>query len=407
MRFITIICILLQVPVFAQHGTIFRELTFEQALTAAQEEGKLVFMDCYTSWCGPCRKMAENIFPLQEAGDFFNPRFVCVKYDMEKGEGPQLAKQFNIQGYPTFLIIRPDRSLQHKIVGAYELPEFISQVEKGLNDTTNLSYLNQLYREGKMNKSQLVVYHKQLLDVVEIQEAQQVYNDLVNQLSDEEKLQPEYWPTIYQSANCPLYSPMYKFLLTHLTELRENIGKKEVDSFLEERYFPSLQDYIMGYNNERTSPMHLLQEQIPLLNIEHQETLNNYLQVAELTYYKKIQELATLIEQNLNHQEIEDLLIYAYAYRAIAWNSEKDSLPAEWHTYGKHLADLMISKMEQEKDSLNTPKIVSDYVSMIYCFQHELPQDLRERLIKLGQTILPNLQGNEVQIKLVTDLFRL
>ena len=37
----------------AQDGVKFEDLTFEQALAKAKVENKLVFMDCYTSWCGP------------------------------------------------------------------------------------------------------------------------------------------------------------------------------------------------------------------------------------------------------------------------------------------------------------------------------------------------------------------
>ena len=68
-------------------GVEFRDLTFQQALEQAQKEGKLVFMDCYTSWCGPCKYMLNTVFVLPEMGEFFNDQFVNVKYDMEKGEG--------------------------------------------------------------------------------------------------------------------------------------------------------------------------------------------------------------------------------------------------------------------------------------------------------------------------------
>lgn len=71
----------------AAQGVEFRDLTFGQALEQARTENKLVFMDCYTSWCGPCKNMLKNVFTLPEAGEFMNAHFVCVKYDMEKGEG--------------------------------------------------------------------------------------------------------------------------------------------------------------------------------------------------------------------------------------------------------------------------------------------------------------------------------
>ena len=93
----------------AQEGVNFRDITFEEALKQAKSENKLVFMDCYTSWCGPCKNMADKVFPQKAAGDYFNPRFVCVKYDMEKGAGVELAKKFEVHAYPTFLMIRLSR----------------------------------------------------------------------------------------------------------------------------------------------------------------------------------------------------------------------------------------------------------------------------------------------------------
>ena len=102
----------------AQEGVKFEELTFKEALAKAKAENKLVFMDCYTSWCAPCKRMLNTVFVTKEAGDFFNPRFVSVKYDMEKGEGIELAKQFSVKSFPTFFIFRPDGSIQHKIGGA-------------------------------------------------------------------------------------------------------------------------------------------------------------------------------------------------------------------------------------------------------------------------------------------------
>ena len=119
-------------------GTDFRDLAYADALAVAKAEGKLLFVDCYTAWCGPCRQMAEKVFPQKEAGDYFNPRFVCVKYDMEKGEGGELAKQWEVRAFPTFLIIRPDGTIQHRLVGADDLEAFIARVVQGLNAETSL-----------------------------------------------------------------------------------------------------------------------------------------------------------------------------------------------------------------------------------------------------------------------------
>ena len=74
-RVILFICLAVWVlPLAAQID--FRESGFAKALEAAKVENKLVFMDCYTSWCGPCKRMAAQEFTQEKAGEYFNPRFI-------------------------------------------------------------------------------------------------------------------------------------------------------------------------------------------------------------------------------------------------------------------------------------------------------------------------------------------
>ena len=79
---------------------------------------------------------------------------------MEKGEGPELAKRFGVRAYPTFLILRPDGTVQHKIVGGGDLDKFIAKVEKGLNEKTSLDYLNKIYEKGKMTDDLLRCFER-------------------------------------------------------------------------------------------------------------------------------------------------------------------------------------------------------------------------------------------------------
>lgn len=50
-------------------GISFDVHTFAEAMEKAKAENKLVFMDCYTTWCGPCRMMASQVFTQQKVGD--------------------------------------------------------------------------------------------------------------------------------------------------------------------------------------------------------------------------------------------------------------------------------------------------------------------------------------------------
>ena len=104
---------------FAQDGVKFMEGSFQEALSVAKQQKKMVFVDVCTSWCGPCRWMSEEVLQTPEAAKYFDKYFVCFKIDAEKGEGVAFAKKYDVHAYPTFLMILPDGTLRHKIVGAH------------------------------------------------------------------------------------------------------------------------------------------------------------------------------------------------------------------------------------------------------------------------------------------------
>lgn len=239
------ICILFTFPLLAQHGVNFRDLSYEQALEQAKQENKLLFIDCYTEWCGPCKKMMNEVFPQKAAGDFFNPRFVSVKFDMEKGEGKELSKKFDVHAYPTFLIVRTDGTVQHKLTGSSDLEGFIERVQKGLEEENTLPYQHQLYAKGEMSKQQLLAYKECLSEANDKEKAAQIYNELLEQLSDSDKMQKEFWG-IYEDRSCQIGTPLFNYLLSNLTSIRENVGVEKVDNYLFPKYQKALNDYIRG-----------------------------------------------------------------------------------------------------------------------------------------------------------------
>src|SRR5690349_17427908 len=77
-------------------GIEFFHGTWEEALLKAKEEDKIIFVDAFTTWCGPCKNMAANTFPDPEVGKLFNQNFISMKIDMEKEMGLEFRKKFDV-----------------------------------------------------------------------------------------------------------------------------------------------------------------------------------------------------------------------------------------------------------------------------------------------------------------------
>lgn len=132
MKFINILsCALLlmfSMGASAQGISFLDNRPIAEVLSQAKEEGKMVFVDCYTTWCVPCKRLATQVFPQKEAGDFFNPRFVSLKLDMEKGEGPELGKKWDVGAYPTLVFMNSDGEVQFQLVGARDSKHLVDTV---------------------------------------------------------------------------------------------------------------------------------------------------------------------------------------------------------------------------------------------------------------------------------------
>ena len=389
----------------AQEGVNFRNLTFEQALVVAKEENKLVFVDCYTSWCAPCKYMSDKIFTKKEAGDYFNPRFVCVKFDMEKGEGRKLARLFNVSSYPTFVIVRPDGVVQHKLVGGNELDEFVLRVEKGIGAGTNLLHMNRLYATGQMNESQLMDYYSVLLEAGEKKMRGRIYKELWQRLPGEEKIKAQYWP-LFIDENCVIGKEAFDFLLAHLQSIRANVGREKVDAYLTDYYENILDNQILGYVNADTPSIDLLEEQVPSLGVEKQEELNQLLVLAGMVVRRQVKELRTLIEKRMPGMTPAELVLYASGYRGILWRGKND-VPKCYEHVGKVLTKLTVKKMTSERLSL-TVNDMEEYLSAISMFGGNMSKQNRKRMVKVGDEVLVREENSAkaAHVKFVMDQYR-
>lgn len=145
----------------ASAQTNFREISFDEGLKAAKAENKLLFVDCYTSWCGPCKMMANKVFPDSTLGAWMNSKFVCMKIDMEKGEGPELGKRYDVNAFPTFLVLNHEGKLQGRTVGGMSADKFSHVIDSVINNN-KLAAMTAEYDGGRRDADFLKDYMGEL-----------------------------------------------------------------------------------------------------------------------------------------------------------------------------------------------------------------------------------------------------
>ncbi len=159
-------CAMLSNRALSAQGIEFvHDKKFEEVLGMAKAQGKLVFMDCYTSWCGPCKRLAANVFPDSAVGDFFNSTFVNTSFDMEKGDGISISNRYGIRAYPTLLWLDGDGNVKHKIVGGLDAPGLIENGRKAIDPMPGiLAGLRKQYADGNRDVNFLREYAKTFFD---------------------------------------------------------------------------------------------------------------------------------------------------------------------------------------------------------------------------------------------------
>lgn len=107
-----------------ENGIKFRRETWGEVVEMAKKEHKLIFLDVYATWCGPCKKLKKNTFADPKVGTFFNSNFINLSLDGEQAEGLALMKKYGLRGFPSLLIIDENGNVIAE-TGGYQSPDKI------------------------------------------------------------------------------------------------------------------------------------------------------------------------------------------------------------------------------------------------------------------------------------------
>ncbi len=144
---------------FAQTKTInFETESFADLKAKAKKENKLIFIDCFTSQCAPCKWMAKNIFTNDAVADYFNAQFINAQFDAGIGEGREIAKLYDLNAFPSLLFIDSDGKLVQRGAGSIEAEPFIQLAKDAFNPEKRYSKFTDEYASKKTNPAFMAAY---------------------------------------------------------------------------------------------------------------------------------------------------------------------------------------------------------------------------------------------------------
>ncbi|GAA6464222.1 thioredoxin family protein [Bacteroides thetaiotaomicron] len=220
-------------------GIAFRELSFPEALKRAEVEDKLLFVDCFTTWCGPCKRLSKVVFKDSLVADYFNRHFVNLKMDMEKDEGVELRKKYGVHAYPTLLFINSSGEVVYRLVGAEDALELLKKVKLGV-ESGGLSGLKKRYEAGDRDLAFISGYINALSAANREQEAGQVAADFL-QGREQKMLEDEDYFLVFYYYVHDVNSSAFQYVVNHQKEIADKFPRQGAS--LDRRL---LEDWIAG-----------------------------------------------------------------------------------------------------------------------------------------------------------------
>jgi thioredoxin-related protein len=141
--------------------TWVENLSWQLLLKKAKKEKKYIFVDCFATWCGPCKKMDKEVYAIDSVGDLINAKFISVKVQMDSSKADseytrswykkakEIGTTYKVSAYPTYLFFTPNGEVVYKELG-YKVPaQFMQLAKDALNPSKQYYILLRAYKNGK------------------------------------------------------------------------------------------------------------------------------------------------------------------------------------------------------------------------------------------------------------------
>jgi len=316
---------------FAQDEIQFVDVPFKDLIAKAKKENKIVFIDAYASWCGPCKMMEKNIFTKKSIGDFYNKNFVNARIDMEKGEGREIAARFGVRSYPTYLFLNGDGELISQNYGYMEESMFLAMAQDINSPDNKKGSLKERFEKGEKSTDFLINIMKlnSTSDFEFAKKASERYFENKNKTEELSKEDIGYLLYFLKSTE----DPNYKVFTSRKAEIIKFLPEETYNEFNNQIVLSKIISESIDEKNKKINDSYFLKTAEPLIGKEaalaklNQTKLSFYEQNANFPEYEKA---ALDYYKNSDAFEPNELLKAAWIFSDNVKNQSSLKKAAEW-----------------------------------------------------------------------------
>ncbi|MFK7809146.1 MAG: thioredoxin family protein [Saprospiraceae bacterium] len=275
--FLFLVTVLSSTTVQAQSGIDFFHGTWEEALAEAKKQEKIIFVDAYTTWCGPCKRMAKNIFPLTEVGETYNALCINIKLNMETPEGLEFQKKYPVSAYPTFYFIDEKGEAIMNVKGGRGKDDFIGLARQASGKVDRSVDYVEAYEKGDRDPELVYQYVKALNKAGK--PSLKIANEYIRAQDD---LTTARNLRFIHEAVTQADSRIFDLMIEHRKEIEKIIDKELVDDKIEKACRATLATAI-EYTSED-----LLEETKQKMKTHHSNLGNAFAYEADMKFYRAL-----------------------------------------------------------------------------------------------------------------------
>ena len=289
--------------------------TLEQASAKAKAENKMIFMDCYTQWCGPCKKMSREVFPQEMVGAYMNPKFVNLKIDMESEYGAPLAKKLQVTAFPTFVIFNADAKEIGRFIGGSDAVRFLENVGQKSVDSSS-SEFEERWKNGDRDPQFLHNYLKTLNASYKTDDANDVAEAILEGKAETFATDPELRDIFMKHISNPFSAPFKQTLKSDVI-LKGSLGNELVDMKIQNVLTNYMKNLVVEQNGTASLDQTKYDEFVKLVTDAELRNANHF----------KLTPLIMVAEKQKNY---DDYLKYIKQYLADNTIDANDMQLANW-----------------------------------------------------------------------------